>query len=32
MNPLTEILPQFVIGILENGGLIQHVKKSLKLK
>jgi 3-isopropylmalate/(R)-2-methylmalate dehydratase small subunit len=25
-------LPQFVMGILEDGGLIQHVKKSLKLK
>jgi 3-isopropylmalate dehydratase small subunit len=23
-------LPQFVMGILEDGGLIQHVKKSLK--
>jgi len=24
-------LPEFVMGILEDGGLIQHVKKSLKL-
>ncbi len=32
MNPLTRILPQFVMEILEDGGLIQHVKKSLRLK
>lgn len=25
-------LPQFVMGILEDGGLIQHARKSLKLK